>query len=561
MDSSHIPVLLLIGFAIVAGTLGGRLFQRLRIPQVVGYIVIGAILGKSGLRFIGDSEIDGLLPFNFFALGIIGFLIGGELHRNVFKRHGRQLVRILIGESFGAFVVVAPLVGAMLYLFTHNLPLSISFGLMLGAISSATAPAATVDVLWEYKTRGMLTTTVLAIVALDDALALLLYSLAASVTTCLMGAGDVSLLSSLGHAAYELGGAVVLGALAGLLLTRMVHKTHDKGKNLTAIVGVLSIVIGLSRWLDVDVILAAMALGMTLINLAPHRSRDTFGIIEKFSPPIYTLFFVFVGARLSFAGMSSWMWAVAGVYVVGRTLGKIMGANLGARWAGATTAVRKYLGLCLFSQAGVAIGLAILASMRFADLTVGGVSLGNAVILIVTATTFLVQLVGPSAVKLAVTRAGECGLNVTEEDLLQSYRVGDVMDASAPAFLANTRVADLFCQIPDSKAMSFCVLDDQRRVIGIVTMEELKQCLAEPSMTGWVMAFDLMRPAPDQLRADTSLPDALQHMRETGLECLPVVSPGDPAVYIGLIERQAVMRKVTQEVWRRRQAADTGLLV
>jgi len=92
-------------------------------------------------------------------------------------------------------------------------------------------------------------------------------------------------------------------------------------------------------------------------------------------------------------------------------------------------------------------------------------------------------------------------------------------------------------------------------------MEELKQCLAEPSMNDWMMAFDLMRPAPDQLQAGTSLPDALQHMQETGLECLPVVSAGDPATYIGLIERQAVMRKVTQEVWRRRKVADTGLLV
>jgi CBS domain-containing protein len=336
----------------------------------------------------------------------------------------------------------------------------------------------------------------------------------------------------------------------------MVHKIHDKGKNLTAIVGVLCIVIGLSRLFETDVILAAMALGMMLINLAPHRSRDTFGIIEKFSPPIYTLFFVFVGARLSITGMSTWMWVIAAVYVLGRSVGKILGSNLGARWAGATPVVRKYLGLCLFSQAGVAIGLSILASMRFADLTVAGVSLGNAVIMIVTATTFLVQMVGPSAVKYAVTQAGECGLNVTEEDLLQSYSVGDVMDASVPAFSAQTRVSDLFVRLPETKAMSFCVLDDRHRVIGIVTMEDLKQCLAEPSMAAWMVAFDLMQPAPDRLQSDTSLPDALRHMQETGLECLPVVTDGDPAVYIGLIERQAVMRKVNQEVWRRRRAAE-----
>ena len=557
MDSGQLPILLIIGGAVLAGSLGARLFQWLRIPQVVGYIAVGVLVGKSGLHLVGDNEIQGLLPFNFFALGIIGFLIGGELHLNVFKKHGRQLARILVGESLGAFLVVAPLVAALTYLFTANVALSVSLGLMLGAISSATAPAATVDVLWEYKTRGMLTTTVLAIVALDDALALLLYSLAASITTWLTGNGDGAFFRGLGHTAYELGGAVVLGVLAGLLLNQLVRKTHDKGKNLTSIVGVLALVIGLSHLLGTDVILAAMAFGMTLINLAPHRSHDTFGIIEKFSPPIYTLFFVFVGARLSIAGMSGWMWLIAGVYVVGRTLGKMAGANLGARWAGATESVRKYLGLCLFSQAGVAIGLSILASMRFADQTVGGVSLGNAIIMIVTATTFFVQVIGPPAVKYAITKAGERGLNVTEEDLLQSYKVSDVMDSTAPAFPAQARVTDMFRRIPDTDAMSFCVLDENRCVIGIVTMEELKQCLADPSMAGWVVAFDLMRPAPDKLLPDTSLPDALRHMRETGLECLPVVAAAEPGAYLGMIEMQAVTRKVTQEVLRRRRAAET----
>ncbi|NQU38965.1 MAG: cation:proton antiporter [Lentisphaerae bacterium] len=556
MHPEHLPILLIIGSAILAGSLGGRLFQMLRIPQVVGYIAIGVLVGKSGLHLLGDREIEGLLPFNFFALGIIGFLIGGELHRNVFKRHGRQLVRILLGESLVSFVVVGCLVSVASYLFTGNGPLSISFGLILGAISSATAPAATVDVLWEYKTRGMLTTTVLAIVALDDALALLLYSVAASITTVLTGEGETSFLSGLVHTAYELGGAVVLGVLAGLLLNQLIRKTHDKGKTLTSIIGILALVIGLSRLLETDLILAAMTFGMTLINLAPHRSRDTFGIIEKFSPPIYTLFFVFVGARLSISGMSGWMWTIAAVYVVGRTMGKLLGANLGARWAGATESVRKYLGLCLFSQAGVAIGLSILASMRFGDQSIGGVSLGNAIIMIVTATTFLVQVIGPPSVKYAVTKAGERGLNVTEEDLLESYTVSDVMDLKAPAFPAQARVSEVFRSIPDCDSMSFCVLDDAKAVIGIVTMDELKQCLADPSMAGWVVVFDLMRPAPDKLLPGDRLPDAMRHMQETGLSCLPVVTDDEAAAYVGMIEMQAVTRKVTQEVLRRRGIAD-----
>ena len=130
------------------------------------------------------------------------------------------------------------------------------------------------------------------------------------------------------------------------------------------------------------------------------------------------------------------------------------------------------------------------------------------------------------------------------------------MDAQAPAFPAQARVADVFQSIPDCDALSFCVLDDARSVIGIVTMDELKQCLADPAMAGWVVVFDLMRPAPDKLLPAARLPDAMRHMQETGLECLPVVTDDDDATYVGMIEMQAVMRQVTQEVLRRRSVAD-----
>ena len=174
MDFSHIPVLLLIGGVILAGTIGGRLFEFLRVPQVVGYIVIGVILGKSGFQFIDDATLAALQPLNFLALGIIGFLIGGELKSSVFRRHGKQFIVILLAEGIVAAVVVGVLIAGITYLATGNAATAAAFGLVLGAIASATAPAATVDVVWEYKTRGILTTTVLAIVALDDGLALVL---------------------------------------------------------------------------------------------------------------------------------------------------------------------------------------------------------------------------------------------------------------------------------------------------------------------------------------------------------------------------------------------------
>jgi len=380
---SELPIILIVGIGLLFGTFGARIFQRLRIPQVVGYIVIGLIMGRSGLRIFDEAALTHLQPVSFFALGIIGFMVGGELQKEVLRKHGKSFLTILLAEGLGAFVLVSVLVTGGCYLLTGSVVHSVALGVMLGAISSATAPAATVDVLWEYKTRGILTTTVLAIVALDDGLALILYAVTSSITGMMIGDGSVGLLASLGYSAYELVGATVLGGVFGWLLGLALRRVWGEG-TLPLILGSLALVIGLARILKVDLILATMSLGVTLVNLAPHRSRRAFEAVRGFAPPIYVLFFVAVGARLYLSNMPGWMWVLAVVYVVGRSGGKIIGARCGSAWTHSPPAVRKYLGLCLFSQAGVAVGLAILAGDRFTG------DIGTAVVAIVTATTFLV---------------------------------------------------------------------------------------------------------------------------------------------------------------------------
>ncbi len=551
-DPAHLPTLLIVGGAILAGSLGARVFQKLRIPQVVGYIAIGALIGKSGLKLIGDAQIRSLLSVNFVALGIIGFMIGGELHLQVFKKYGRQFFAILFAEGLTAFVLVGLLVTALTYGLLRDASTAIAFGLVLGAIASATAPAATVDVLWEYKTRGVLTTTVLAIVALDDGLALVLYSLASGGAMLVTGGGASQLGESLLHTGYELGGALVLGVLSGLGFNQLLRRTHDYDKMLTFILGVLTLVLGLSLALKVDLILAAMALGMTLVNLAPHRSREAFDLMGRFAAPIYVVFFVFVGARLSVRGLPGWMWVIAIAYVIGRTAGKMTGAWAGAKWSGAPESVRKYLGLCLFSQAGVAIGLAILASIRFSGIKLGGVVLGDAIVMIVTTTTFLVQIIGPPCVKLAVKWAGEIGLDVTEQDLVNSYTVRDALNAAAPTFMAQTSLKDVLRTIAETDARAYPVLTAEGQIAGLITMDDLKYCFANPSMVDWLVAADVMRMAPETTSPDTPLADALQHMQQQGFDCLPVTEPGGQGRYQGLLESRGVKKMISQEVLRRR---------
>ena len=552
VDPTHVPVLLLIGLAVFAGTAGARLFQWLKIPQVVGYIVIGLLVGRSGLHILDTETIDALLPFNFFALGVIGFMIGGELHLDVFKKYGRQFFAIMFAEGIGSFLMVSALVGGTMYAITRDGATSFAFGLLLGAISAATAPAATVDVLREYKTRGPLTTTVFAIVALDDARALALYAVVVSVAAIATGNGSSSLVHSLGSAAWQLIGAAGLGLVVALVLNYVLRWAREHDKTLTFTVGALALVIGLALALGVDLILSAMVLGMTLANLAPRRTRETFQIVERFAPPIYTLFFVIVGARLSLTGTPLWMWVLALVYVIGRTSGKMLGARLGARWSGAAESVRKYLGFTLFSQAGVAIGLAILASVTFQG------EMGQAVITVVTVTTFLVQIVGPPSVKFAVKRAGEVGLNVTEDDLARSYRVADVVNRSSPTFSEGTTIAEILRTIAQTDALSYPVTDAQGKLSGVITVQQLKSSFAGDRLPNILVAYDLMEPSPDTITEDKPLSEAIARMTEQDLDFLPVLDAETGSRLAGMLEPRAVTRVLSREALRRRRLADAA---
>jgi len=552
---SHLPALLVIGLAVFFGTVGAGVFQKLRIPQVVGYIAIGMLIGRSGLRLLDSDSIRRLAPFSFFALGMIGFMVGGELRAEVFRKYGKSFVAILLAEGLGAFLCVTVLTGGFIFALTGEVALSVALGILLGAISSATAPAATVDVLWEYKTRGILTTTVFAIVALDDGLALLLYGVAASLTDVLLGRGGGGVWSALGRAGYELGGAVALGCLAALLLNLVLRMTRDREKNLPFVMGSLAVVIGLARSLDVDLILGTMSLGVTLANLAPRRSRRAFDLVRSVATPIYVLFFVMVGARLYVGGMAPWMWVAAAIYVIGRTGGKMLGAALGARWSQAPAAVRKHLGLCLFSQAGVAVGLSIIASDRFAGRQAAGMDMGLAIIGIVTATTFLVQIIGPPCVKLAVKRAGEVGLNVTEEDLIETHTVGDLTDRSVPSLRSDMPLRAILRTVAQSDAMAYPVTDKEGKLLGVVTLEGLRQSFLEERLGQMLVAYDLMSPPVETTTPQEPLSEALTKMRDRDLEFLPVVDGTEEGKLVGMLEARKVRRHLAEEIIRRQQKA------
>ncbi|MCD6397197.1 MAG: cation:proton antiporter [Spirochaetaceae bacterium] len=540
LHQADLNVFLLVGIIVFFGTLGGRLFQILKIPQVVGYITVGIILGLSGIRFINTEILESLQPFNSFALGLIGFMIGGELKIGTIRRFGKQFTYILLMESLGAFILVSGFVTVVGYLLYGNLPFSISLGLLMGAISSATAPAATTDVLWENKTKGPLTTTVLGIVAMDDGVALLLFALASSIASSLLGKSDSGVVMSIVRLMYEIGVAVVLGLITGFALNKIIRRFNDEDKILAFSLGSLLLLIGLAQVLKVDMILSAMSMGFFISNYAPKRSEETFSLVGKFTPPIYVLFFVLVGAKLNILNISVIVGILAIVFLVGRVLGKALGATLGAYLSKAPVGVRKYLPYCLLSQAGVAIGLSIVAGQTFKG------SVGDVIIMVVTTTTFVVQIAGPPFVKYAVTKAGEVGLNITEEDLIKQSKARDIADRTIPSISETDSITKILKLFSERDNFYYPVVDKNEKLIGIVSIDHLKDTFIASEFSDYLLAFDIMEPVVVTCREDTEAVSVRNDLKKFDIQSIPMVD--ETGKVLGMIENRGLQQLFSRRI-------------
>lgn len=558
MDGINTSTLLVLGLAIFGGTLGATLFQRLRVPQVVGYIVMGLLIGQSGLGLVSTSDMENLQSLNLFALAIIGFLVGGELHKETFTKYGKQFASILIGEGLGAFFLVGIPVVFAVHWIGADWPVSIAAGFVFGAIASATDPASTVDVLWEYRGKGVLTTTIIAIVALDDALAMALYGIGTSVAQILTGQ-DVSLLEVTFHIVIELGGACLLGFISGWSFRYIFDWLHQPEKSLAVAVGILILDIGLSLLANMDVILTTMAFGVTLTNMAPRRSAELFKVVRSFSTPIYVLFFVLVGARLNITGMPIWLWGIVGIYLVGRTGGKMVGAYIGAKSAGAAPVVQRYTGMGLFAQGGIAVGLSIMAGQHLNQVPIGdsGMMLGDMVVFAITSTTFCIQVVGPALIKLSIHLAGEIGRNVTEEDVVATLTVSDVMESEVLSINAYEPVTRVFDTFSNQDRTVLPVVDKDNVVSGVITLTALKEIFAEQDTWQWLVAKDVAQSLGETVEPGGRLSKAMEKMQEAGFEFLLVLEQGEEGpVLAGIMDQRLTRKRIREELLKRQQVAE-----
>ena len=541
LNPEKLNALLVLGVVLFGGSWVGRLFQAVKIPQVVGYIGLGVLLGRTGLGWIDQETLVGLQPFSTFALGLIGFMIGGELKITTIRKYGKQFTTILLMESLGAFLVVSLLITGIGWLFFRDMAFALSLGLLMGSISSATAPAATTDVLWENKTKGPLTTIVLGIVALDDAVALLLFAVSASVAGLLIGGGgDHSLLSSLLDLLWEIGVAILLGISMGFIQYRSIKSFSDENKILAFSIGAIVLLIGAATLLNVDIILAAMTMGFFITNYAPRRSRETFELVERFTPPVFVLFFVMVGAKLDVSGLTTVTIVLAAVYLVGRIFGKSLGAVLGSITSGAPKTVRRFLPFTLLSQAGVAIGLSIVAGQVFIG------PLGDTIVMIITASTFVVQILGPALVKYAAVGAGEVGLNITEEDLIRRSRVSDLADTDIPAIQENQSIREVLKIFAQRDNLHYPVVNSEGTLTGTLSIEKLKDTFIASNIAPFLLAHDIKDPSEFTCRMENEASEVREMFRNHNLASLPVVDGNGKLV--GIIENRRMQQLIARRL-------------
>jgi len=528
------------------GTIAGRIFNRLSFPQVTGYILAGLFLGGSFMGFLDGEIISSLGPILHLALGIIGFMIGAELHLDRFKKYGRSIYTILFAEAFLTFFLVAGTV----ILFTKK----IYMGLILGALASATAPAATYSVLGENKARGPVTTTTLSIVALDDGLALLIYGFASAFARSFLAREGVSLFHSIAVPMFEIMISVFIGVAAAIILHNISLRSRDRDKMFPLTLGTIIFVVGLAIFFKVDPILASMVLGAVLSNMQKAENRDMFDVIKNISPPIFILFFVLVGARLDakiVAKGSVLLLAMA--YIISRSAGKLAGAYIGGKLSGAKETVCKYLGFCLFDQAGVAVGLSIAAYHSFSVLGDEGRFAAIMVINIITATTFLLQIISPPLIKFGIRKADEAFRNVSEEDIIKSHKISDVMDTEFFLIKENNNIHQVIDIMKRSSDYNFPVTSMNGKFMGVITLGEIRDAFYEEQMDLLILAGDIVLEVDTILCAGDELQKAVDIFRMKKIDYIPVLDNEEDRMPVGQLDHRKVLAYVNREMLLRQQ--------
>lgn len=405
-------ILLSLSIAIMSGLMLSRLAKLLKLPAVTAYLVAGILIGPfclgrfgvSGLGFTSKLELDSLEIISEVALGFIAFSIGNEFRLAQIKKIGKQATVIGIFQAVVATLFVDAALIGLHFIIPDKFPLESA--ILLGAVASATAPAATLMVVRQYKAKGPVTDTLLPVVAIDDAVGLILFAISFGVADALLN-NHIDLISVIVEPLLEIVLSVILGAIMGLLITFFERFFHSRSKRLSVSVAFVLMTVALSMLkipvgkveLGFSSLLVCMVLGTMFCNTCDF-SEELMDRLDRWTAPIFILFFVISGARLDISKFQEILIVIIGlVYILFRSFGKYFGARWSSEFMKCSPTIKKYLGITLLPQAGVALGMALKA------VSMGPV--GEVVSNITLFSVLIYELVGPFFTKVALQKAGE----------------------------------------------------------------------------------------------------------------------------------------------------------
>ncbi len=405
-------ILLAVSISLLAGLIMTRLFKKIKLPSVTAYLIAGVLIGPyclgrlhiNGVGFYNMHEVETLSLISEVALGFIAFSIGNEFRLDDLKKTGKQALIIGILQAFAACL----LVDLALYIVHIIMPevISLSQVLTLGAIATATAPAATLMVVRQYKAKGPLTKLLLPIVALDDAVGLVAFAISFGIAKTLVS-GEIDLVSIIVNPIIEIACSLILGAIMGWVLTQLEKLFNSNTNRLNLTIGAVLLTASLSMLhfnigpveIHFSSLLTCMMLGTVFCNICP-LSHDLMAASDKWTSPLFAIFFVISGAELELSVFTSGAIVVVGiVYILFRSLGKYFGTFVSAKITKCSPQICKYLGITLLPQAGVALGMCTTA-MQLGEQ-------GNLIRNITLFAVLIYELFGPIFTRMALTAAGE----------------------------------------------------------------------------------------------------------------------------------------------------------
>lgn len=379
-----------LSLAMIMGLLMTRVMKKINLPNVTGYLIAGLLVGPYCLNIFTTENVEGFTVLTNAALGFIAFSIGGEFKLSSLKQLGAKIFLITLFEAVGATALVSTVM--------ILLKVDVSLALILGAIASATAPAATLMVVRQYKAKGPVTSTLLPVVAVDDAVCLMLFSILSSVAKTLGKGGGFNIKETLVMPIVEILGSLVIGFAVGFVLSVATKFFLSRANRVSLAVTAVFLGVGLSEMLGLSSLLLCMAIGAAMANFS-KVSDAVMECTDRWTPPLFMLFFVISGAEFNFEVFKT-VGLIGVLYLVLRSSGKYFGAMLGCALVKTEKNVKKYLGITLLPQAGVAIGMAQLSLTVIPEY-------GEQIRAVILCATLVYELIGPLLTKTALTKAGE----------------------------------------------------------------------------------------------------------------------------------------------------------